>query len=424
MDFKNELHNEFLKMYLNYVEDTESPRLFHLWAALSGAGACLGRRMVFPFGIADIYGSQFILLVGPPGARKSTAIKIIERRLRAATSLRFAPSDTGGKYQGLITAMVGSLESNDEIEDMLNADAMTMIDQVGAMQVQIDSRDAHVMYVCASEFTTFVGQNSMDMITFLGKAWDGEDYDYQLKSSQAILENPLLSLIGGTTPSNIATSLPPESVGQGFTSRIIMVYANEKYKKVARPKRLCSTKEQLIDKTFNYIFYEMSGEFKEEDETVLDGLYEDEIKIADPRFIYYCERRHTHLIKLCMALAALRKSDTITLKDIADAQLILKHTEIYMPEALGEFGLSPLSQSKQKLLEFLRHAKGAVSLNILQVVMSNDMKRIDFHNTLSELINAKKIARTKDAAGKDAYIYVSERTKEIDAILNNLVEVG
>src|SRR3546814_1384868 len=42
-----EFHTPFLNHYMAMVEDTESPRLFHLWSAITGAAAALGRRCFF-----------------------------------------------------------------------------------------------------------------------------------------------------------------------------------------------------------------------------------------------------------------------------------------------------------------------------------------------------------------------------------------
>ena len=108
----NDLDNKFLKLYLTYVEETESPRIFHIWAALSCISACLGRRAKFPFGIGPIYANSYIALVGPPATRKSTVTSIATKLLKAATTIRFAPDDTGGQRQGIITANVPRLISH------------------------------------------------------------------------------------------------------------------------------------------------------------------------------------------------------------------------------------------------------------------------------------------------------------------------
>src|SRR3546814_13100257 len=58
-----EFHTPFLNHYMAMVEDTESPRLFHLWSAITGAAAALGRRCFFQLGPITVYPNHYPLLV-------------------------------------------------------------------------------------------------------------------------------------------------------------------------------------------------------------------------------------------------------------------------------------------------------------------------------------------------------------------------
>lgn len=95
----------YLNNYLRMVEDTESPRLFHVWSAISAVAASLGRRCFLPFGPMVLFPNHYVLIVGTPGTRKSTAASIMKRPLKSSTGVRFAPQDTAGQRQGLIGAM-------------------------------------------------------------------------------------------------------------------------------------------------------------------------------------------------------------------------------------------------------------------------------------------------------------------------------
>ena len=417
-----------MDLYLQYVEDTESPRIFHIWSALSGVAACLGRRVYFPFGIGPIYGNMYVLLVGPPAVKKSTSINIMSRLLSSATSIKFAPDDTSGKRQGLIKEMEG-IDTDDE-EEQLNGEihaAINAVDfenQLGKINIQIpDHRDKHTLYVTASEFNTFIGHNQLDMITFLTKMYDGEAYRYRIKNERSILSDPLINLLAGTTPTNIASALPPESVGQGFTSRIILVFGNKKHRSIPRPSPLSASLGQEIEETFNWINYNLEGPMEETDKAskYLDELYEDLPKFNDPRFVYYTERRHIHLIKLSMCMAAARRTNKIEYEDVDAAISLLKATEISMPDALGEFGLSPLSAAKQKMVEFIRSANGPVPAGILWQVMQRDMKHLDFQNSLSDLTNSGKIIQANSERFGVVYIFkLADNKTDVNELLNHL----
>ena len=72
----------FLEDYFQYVEHTEPPKIFHLWSALAGISALAGRNIWWKNGPMVIYPNIYVLLIGSPGTRKSTAIKIFKRLMK------------------------------------------------------------------------------------------------------------------------------------------------------------------------------------------------------------------------------------------------------------------------------------------------------------------------------------------------------
>ena len=419
---KLEITHEFLDMYLRYVENTESPKIMHIWSAIASASACMGRHICFPFGIGDIYPNMYILLVGPPGTRKSQAMKYSAGLVAKHTKVRFAPDDTGGQRQGIIGALEGETLEKDEIdafEALETAGKVADLTALGEVEMTTHSADHHQIFAWASEFGTFMGEANTTVARLLIKIWDGEDYTYKLKNSEQVLSDPLMTLIGGTTAADIAKILPSDSIGQGFMSRFILVHAPKKEKRVARPSIVPELRDQVAD-TFAHLSYEMAGEMQETKQAaeLLDYLYEDEsLIIEDTRFLYYGERRQTHLIKLAMVLAALRRSMTIELVDVEQAHNLLQVTEARMPEALGEFGLSPVGVAKQKMLEFLQGANAPVPNSILWQAMSRDMKRLDYRNCLADFVNSGKIKELATKSGQ-SFVYV----EDMDGIWDGIVD--
>lgn len=420
------VRNEFLQKYLQYVKQTESPKIMHLWSAISGASACMGRHVCLPFGIGDIYPNMFVLLVGPPGTRKSQAIKYSSSIIKEVTGVRFAPDDTGGQRQGLIAAMEGrlTLDSYDQEMDLLNNAAnIDSLTSVGELQINTaNASDSSHMFVCASEFGTFMSDGNVNMTRFLNKVWDGEDYDYKLKTEQRVLKDPLMTIIGGTTTSDIARILPVESIGQGFMSRWVLAFAPQKAKKVARPF-LDPTLRKELGKTFAWLFYDMRGKMEESTQAanMLNDIYlNEEVSMQDSRFIYYTERRHTHLQKLAMVLTAMRHSYIIETQDVEEAVAILSATEEFMPEALGEFGLSPVGAAKQKMVEFLQQTNEPISSKVLWSYMSRDMKITDYKMALADLINADKIEEVMTNVGQ-AFIYKGELHEALSLLQDGLL---
>lgn len=422
------LENEFLNVYLEYVEETESPRLFHIWSALSGIASCLGRRVYIPFGDDVIFPNLYTLLVGPPAVKKSSAMGRVKKLLQESTSIRFAPDDTSGKHQGLMVAMVGKKSEEHEKafeEFRLASDtaATTLMNGASAMdkflEMELDTKDAEVMTVMADEFSSFIGVNNTEMLTFLTRMWQGGDYKYSLTKSELSLEKPLLNIIGCTTPTALAKALPAEAVGQGFMSRVIMVYSYTKYKRLPRPSVADQRLKKILLEMYSIIYNSFEGEITLTDEAwkvYEDELYDKQLKFNDPRFLHYKDRRHIHLLKLAALLAISRLSMQVSLKDLKEADFILEITEAGMPDALGEYGLSPLANAKQKMADLIKAAKVAIGKEQLFAFMSRDMTAVNFQISLSELINAGVINEVHTNTGPAYMENLSRRIKEDDLL--------
>lgn len=429
-----EFNTPFLNTYMKMVEDTESPRLFHIWSAVAALAATLGRRCYLPFGPMVIFPNQYVLLVGTPGTRKSTAASMMKRQLKSSTGVRFAPADTAGQRQGLVLAMQGSdapkefFESQQLAVSDTSLGGLTLSDYAQVTNEPedesaafISQADKHHIMVVASEFSRFIGQNNLQMLDFLTTMWDGDDYEYKTKTGETVLKNPLINLIGCTTPTSIATAMPPAAGGQGFLSRMILVYGSRKYRSVARP----STPDvNLVDDVKKFLadaYYELAGAFDETPDAKAhsESLYHYVLEITDPRFGYYNERRYTHLIKLAMCLAAGRGAHIIVKDDYIEAHRILRATERGMPDALGEFGMNPLAQLKQSVLEFVR-TRGALLMEDLRAVFHRDARSTEFMEVLNDLFKSRQLVLTQTATRQNI---VSATLTNLKATEDSMIEL-
>jgi len=418
--------HEFLSAYLKYVDNTETPKICHIWSVLAGVSACLGRRCWLDSGVENIWPNMYVVLSGPPGGRKSSAIRYVRDLLKQTTTIRFAPDDTGGQRQGLIKAMTDTGEEDEEEEvkdtllELLNNETAEAATLTGLMNghasktldalhnIQFDQRDPRTMWICASELKSFIGENNAQMLTFLLKMWDGDYYKYELRNSTYEIKDGLLGILGATTPSEIATMLPAGAMGSGFTSRIIFVHATGRNQRIPRPSLDAKFRDYLAD-IFGKLFTSFSGPFTESASAArtFDHIYGRSTSLRDPRFMSYCERRHTHLQKVAISLAASRGHMEISGEDYHLADHLLSMAEADMPDALGEYGMNLSSLAKSKLLEFVVGLTEPMSTTALYYVFSRDMKRVDFENALTELHVGKKIT-VFNFEGKQSVLGVAE----------------
>lgn len=392
-----------------------------------------------------VYPNQFIALVGTPGTRKSTAMNIMKRQLRKSTGVRFAPVDTAGQRQGLVEAMRGKNDSEEFLDNVELAAAdnslagLTLEDVARISNVRdeeesdtdlldeartfISGADKHHIMVTATELSRFIGQNNFQMLDFLGTMWDGEDYEYQTKAGLTVLRDPLINLLSCTTPTSLNVAMPPAAGGQGFLSRVILVYGTRKYKLVPTPEEPDPEIVLKVKGQFNRTYLELAGEVIETPEALAyrESLYDFKLEINDPRFGYYHERRQDHLMKLAMALAASRTSLTIEKEDYEAAHKILRATERGMPDALGEFGMNPLAALKQNMLEYIR-ARGVVKVEDLRAVFHRDSRATDFMEAVNDLAKLNQVAMSQ-LTGGSAVLMAKGGTKNAeDEMIKALME--
>jgi hypothetical protein len=403
----------YLNDYLQMVEDTESPRIFHIWSALFAISASLGRRCWLPFGTFDTYPNLYVLLVGTPGTRKTTAANQSKKILRDSTGVRFAPSDTGGQRQGLVLALQGG---TDESKEYLNGVelggrdngilSLTELEQVTdepeEEAVFVDHADRHHIAVVASEFSRFIGQNNHSMLDFLGERYDGESYEYKTRQSDIKLKDTLMNLIACTTPASLNICLPPQVVGHGFMSRLLLVYGAQKYKQVPWPEAPDHDLVGRVKDVLRDVYYNCSGAFTltPEAKEYSTGLYSYVLEITDSRFGYYNERRFAHLCKVTMCLTAARGSMTIQRDDFEEAHKILRATERGMPDALGEFGMNPLAMLKQEILEQLRAHQGPLLMEQIVAMFHRDARSHEIMEVVGDLIKMGQVTMSNNRTGQ------------------------
>lgn len=97
------------------------------------------------------------------------------------------------------------------------------------------------------------------------------------------MDDPLLSILGCTTPTNIAEAMPGAAIRQGSTSRIIFEYGGGKYKSVPRPEPFDKSLEAAVEKRLSHVHFKLTGEFTETNEArqLADSLYDKASALID-----------------------------------------------------------------------------------------------------------------------------------------------
>lgn len=375
--------NDFFSAYLSYTQGTEVPPIFHRWSAIAGIGAYLGRNCWIKFGHARIYPNMYCMLMGNPGTRKSTAIKIMKGLLLKAGYTTIAASKT--TKEKFLLDLSGIEKESTEAEDLLDKNLFGGSDATPAES-----------FIMADEFNDFFGNNNLEFISLLGSLWDWEGpYENRIKNGKSfVISNPTISILGGNTPTGFSIAFPTEILGQGFFSRILLIYGEPTGIKIAFPEAKSDEETTLLIRFLQTIRSRVHGEMTVEPEAkaLLEKIYTKWTGLPDVRFESYSNRRFTHLLKLCAIHAAADLSTSIRLSDVVYANTILSHTEHFMPKALGEFGKAKHSDVSHKIISLLESATRVLTVKEIWKHVSNDLEKMkDLGDLLSNLTAAEKI---------------------------------
>lgn len=377
-------NDSYFDSYLTYTAATETPRFFHRWSAVVGLGAWLGRNFFLPFGHSDICPNLYVMLLGSPGTRKSSAIKTQKKFLAHAGYYHFA-ADKTTKEKFLIDLEEGSAK-----------------DKADSIFEDLDAQTPRECFIAPDEFGDFFGSTAvLEFLSTLGVLWDfpEEFYESRLKNSKSLMiYAPYISMLTGNTPTTLAAMIPPEAIGQGFFSRLLLVHADKTDIKITFPPRPDQTiRDDLIErlkKIKSHCVGEATMTAGARD--LVDQIYTTWPGMDDIRFEHYGNRRLTQLLKLCLIYAAARISTEISVQDVIHANSLLAVTEYKMPKALGEFGKGKNSDVAHKVMQAIE-SQGPITVKELFKHMLRDVaKATDLQEIINGLILADKIQVTSD----------------------------
>lgn len=388
-------HDDFFNHYISYMADSagEVPAFFNRWSLISGIGALLGRKYYLSHGNFQINPNIYCMLIGSPGTRKSSAIKLLKKFMLAAGYDKIAASKTTKEKFLMDLAGIG--------EDDSPADTQSILDQ-NLWGDEPEIKEDAELFVMADEFNNFLGNGNIEFISLLGELWDYEGiYESRTKNFKAVkVQNPTISILGGNTPTNLATGFPPEVFGQGFFSRILLIYGEPNGRKIAFPTVPSAAAASEIIEYLRRIKALQGGvSLSERAQKLLERIYTEYTGFPDVRFESYSNRRFNHLIKVCLITAASRLSNKIERADVIYANTVLVHAEHLMPKALGEFGKSRNSDISHRVITLLESADGLMTFKDIWKHVSSDLEKMqDLATMLQNLVSADKIQNVKVGA--------------------------
>ena len=369
----------FLQNFLTYAEGCETPELYDLWSALATLSSVVSRRVWINQGYYTIYPNLYIVLVGAPGGRKTTAMNMCKDMLREVATVPFAA-----------TCMT---------KEALCKYMSTQCTKHHAVPGKPDQQKPYTpITLCLTELSHFLGTNQAHMIDFLTTIYDQEVYDAKTKNKgDDIIPGPYLTVLACTTPTNITRYLKEDVISGGFSRRALFAFELDEGDPIAFPA-VTPTAAKAWEECVKWAkkLEEVVGEFQWTPEATIwykdwyEKLFHSLRNNTDFMTRGYYKSKHIQLLKVAMLVA---------LSEAVELKLTKMHLEVSLEL------LDKLEKNLSKVFEGMgRNELAPVAARI-----------VDMLEMIGQPINEKKVV---------ADFFKDADTREIYGILAHLHSTG
>jgi hypothetical protein len=331
--------NSWIDSFVDFTADLESPLIFRKWAAIATIGATLEQK-VWAYTTDRIYPNMYTFLVGHPGVGKSRTIAAARRLCEAIDGFPIGPQSVS--KASLVDALKRSKRSVTNVAQGI-------------------SEEYNSLTLFCDDWQVTMSEWSRELVAGLTTFYDVDLASYsEMKRSKEIdikIKAPQLNILAGSTPSQLMTTMPEGSWEQGFTSRVIFVFSDERHiNETAFGRKEKDTKDLVHDL---HVISSLWGQL---------GNSEDFIQRVDtwrkagmppvpnhPRLLHYNSRRFVHLLKLCIVACVDRGQKLIITSD--DSERALKwliEAEYFMPNLFQAGAGNADAKAMEEILHFLK----------------------------------------------------------------------
>jgi hypothetical protein len=382
--------NSWIDSFVEYTADLESPLIFRRWAAITAIGATLEQK-VWAETTGPIYSNMYTFLIGHPGVGKSRTIGAARALCESIEGFPVGPQSCS--KASLVDALKDSTRNvtkyhPEQVSEQYNSLTLFADD----WQVTMPEWDRELV----AGLTTFY-----DVIIPYKETKRTKELRINIKA-------PQLNILAGSTPKQIMDTMKEGSWEQGFTSRIMFIFSDERHINETAFGRKAKNDSDLIHDL--HVISSLWGQL---------GNSEDFIQRVDswrkagmppvpnhPRLLHYNSRRFVHLLKMCIVACVDRGQKLIiTVEDFQRALGWLIEAEYHMPDLFKAGAGNADAKAMEEIIHFLKikgsagegeilkfaidYIPAASVRNILQLmVLSNRIKPIGNHPKYRTLVYA------------------------------------
>lgn len=337
MAYQRKLDNWLLGFQKWSVPTTEAPETYLMWSGLFTLSAAVRKHVKIPkayLGSWESFPNLYIVLVGPPAVKKTTALAFTDDLLSKLPEVPASPTKIS--EAALASALSTSIDGS--------------------------------IYITASELASLVGKSKLDMYEFLTDGFDSRKDIKVMTISRGleVIPNPCINMMACTQPAWILENMPASVIGGGFASRCIFVFEGstsrwQMYYRNIDQKEMEKLGADLLSDLIH--ISQLQGEFSVTTEALdfMEDWYQNGMRILqtrDPRLQGYFARRHVHAHKVAQLISLAKKDElSLGIEEFKQAIAILEISERSLMNVFRNIGRNSLSADTDAIRDFVKANK-------------------------------------------------------------------
>lgn len=289
---------------------------------------------------APLYPNLYVFLVGHAGIGKSRTVGVAGAFVRELPEHHLAP--TSVTMASLVDSLVEAKRS--------------------IINMPEPPHEYNSLFIIADELSAFMHTYEPELIGGLTTFYDAVPYAQHRRGKEIRikLNSPQLSILSGSTPSNLVKFVPELAWDQGFMSRVIMIYsADRPIHDMFNLTPPTQPKEMIHDLQ---VINGLHGEFKWTQEyagSIHKWRTGGCVPVpAHPKLVHYNSRRVAHLLKLSM-VSCVDRGNILLLdqQDFSNGLAWLMEAECLMPEIFREGTIGADAKAMDDIANFINGGK-------------------------------------------------------------------
>jgi len=375
-----------------------------------------------------------VILSGRSTIRKSSALSFMQR-FAEEMPLNYGPTDTGNARYGIMSKM--QTRWQDDIRDNAETPPIDSLELLGGSnfdsiisKLKRPRTRPSSLYFVSTELGRLLTAQTRELLDFFNDGLDNYPIDYRTKTGNIRIPDPLINLVGATTPGNLPAILPRDAYDHGLLSRLIFVYASRSEASVASPPELTESEAQLtaiFQDRMMAVTHEAEGEIRlsAEAEAEYKRLYTYAVPTYEFRLNAYTGRRGEHLLKVAALICLLRAESPyeVNFQDMTLAHVIMMLTETHMDGAYSGLDRSPDGRAYAIVREAIESFDDKNSLDIqsiMAVLIRYGFNDEDVPKIIARLIKSRRLISTD--AGKNLSLTEAVGEEVAATYLNKLYD--